>query len=302
MVLAGEAVEEPQPRPPEVLADDLRAARFRYRALDADGKLGDWTDKWETGEALPLQVEITLRDAGRSRLAAVAGGLAAGRQLTPVPARGCRNERGRADMHRGAALLLVMWLIALLAALIGGFALAARIEHMQERRAQPRFRRRAGGARRRRICDRAGRRQRPDAALVAGRPRLPVALRRHPGRDRIIDENGKVDLNSADAPLLAACSGRWAVARRCRRAWPSAILDWRDADSSPSRPGGAEDAGLCIRRLALRRQGCAVRGLSPKCEQVLGMTPALYALAATYLTVYTGTRRNPIRRSRRHRC
>jgi len=63
MVLAGEAVEETRPRPPDVLADDLGAARFRYRALDADGKLGDWTDKWETGEALPLQVEITLRDA-----------------------------------------------------------------------------------------------------------------------------------------------------------------------------------------------------------------------------------------------
>lgn len=63
MVLAGETVDEPQARPPEILADDLGAARFRYRALDADNKLGEWTDKWETGEALPLQVEITLRDA-----------------------------------------------------------------------------------------------------------------------------------------------------------------------------------------------------------------------------------------------
>ena len=31
--------------------------------------------------------------------------------------------------QRGAALLLVMWLIALLASLIGAFALSARIEH-----------------------------------------------------------------------------------------------------------------------------------------------------------------------------
>lgn len=63
MVLAGQLVEEPRPRPPETLAEGLRAARLRYRALDADNKLGEWQDKWETGEALPLQVEITLRDA-----------------------------------------------------------------------------------------------------------------------------------------------------------------------------------------------------------------------------------------------
>lgn len=63
MVLAGEAVEERRPRPPEILADHLRSVRFRYRALDADNKLGEWHDTWETSEALPLQVQITLRDA-----------------------------------------------------------------------------------------------------------------------------------------------------------------------------------------------------------------------------------------------
>ena len=63
MVLAGQAIEETRPRPPEILADGLRAVRFRYRALDADNQLGEWQDKWETGEALPLQVEISLRDA-----------------------------------------------------------------------------------------------------------------------------------------------------------------------------------------------------------------------------------------------
>lgn len=67
MVLAGQAIEEPRPRPPDTLADGLRTASFRYRALDADNRLGAWQDKWETGEALPLQVQITLRDAdGRS--------------------------------------------------------------------------------------------------------------------------------------------------------------------------------------------------------------------------------------------
>ena len=35
--------------------------------------------------------------------------------------------------NQGAALLLVMWLVALLSSLIGAFALAARMERLDER-------------------------------------------------------------------------------------------------------------------------------------------------------------------------
>jgi general secretion pathway protein J len=62
MVLAGEVVEEPQPRLPEVLADGLREVRFRYRTLDEDGRMGDWQDRWEAHEQMPLQVQILLVD------------------------------------------------------------------------------------------------------------------------------------------------------------------------------------------------------------------------------------------------
>jgi general secretion pathway protein J len=62
MVLAGQTIEEPQPRPPELLVEGLREARFRYRALDEEGRLGDWQDKWEVSERLPLLVEVTLID------------------------------------------------------------------------------------------------------------------------------------------------------------------------------------------------------------------------------------------------
>ncbi|UNK48925.1 prepilin-type N-terminal cleavage/methylation domain-containing protein [Lysobacter sp. S4-A87] len=62
MVLAGQTIEESPPRPPELLVEGLREARFRYRALDAEGRLGDWQDKWEISERLPLLVEVTLVD------------------------------------------------------------------------------------------------------------------------------------------------------------------------------------------------------------------------------------------------
>lgn len=64
MVLAGETVEEAEPRPPEPLVPDLRAARFRYRGLDAENRLGEWSDRWEAVDALPLQVSIELDSAG----------------------------------------------------------------------------------------------------------------------------------------------------------------------------------------------------------------------------------------------
>ncbi|MGO4551520.1 prepilin-type N-terminal cleavage/methylation domain-containing protein [Lysobacter sp. 2RAF19] len=63
LVLAGETKAETPPRPPEVLAGPLREATFRYRAMKADNTLGDWQDQWTAGDRLPLQVEVTLRDA-----------------------------------------------------------------------------------------------------------------------------------------------------------------------------------------------------------------------------------------------
>lgn len=59
VVQAGLTAPEREPRP-EVLADGLREARFRYRGLDADGRLGDWQDEWTAVEQLPLLVEIRL--------------------------------------------------------------------------------------------------------------------------------------------------------------------------------------------------------------------------------------------------
>ena len=63
MVLGGQPVAEQPPRPPEVLAERMRAVRFRYRGLDADNNLGAWQDQWSTPDALPLEIEVDLQDA-----------------------------------------------------------------------------------------------------------------------------------------------------------------------------------------------------------------------------------------------
>jgi general secretion pathway protein J len=48
---------------PEVLADGLGAVGIRYRGLRPDGTADDWQPEWHEADAMPLQVELRLRDA-----------------------------------------------------------------------------------------------------------------------------------------------------------------------------------------------------------------------------------------------
>jgi general secretion pathway protein J len=60
MAVAGGTIEARDARPPEPLVPDLAQARFRYRGLGEDGQLGEWTDRWEQVDTLPLQVSLEL--------------------------------------------------------------------------------------------------------------------------------------------------------------------------------------------------------------------------------------------------
>ena len=57
------AIAESSPRKPETLADGLASVQFRYRALDATGKLGDWQERWIDSDRLPLQVSVRITPA-----------------------------------------------------------------------------------------------------------------------------------------------------------------------------------------------------------------------------------------------
>ncbi len=62
VVLANEVNAERDPRPPELLAGGLREVKLRYRALDAQNRIGEWQDRWEQGDRMPLQVKIEIVD------------------------------------------------------------------------------------------------------------------------------------------------------------------------------------------------------------------------------------------------
>ena len=189
--------------------------------------------------------------------------------------------------ERGAALLLVLWLIALLTALIGAFALTARVEALQGRIL-------SGGAQAQELA-RAG----VEYSLVRLADTEPTTRWLPDGRSyrwsyagsevelQIVDETGKVDLNQAGQPLLAALMQTQGVDQEQAGRIASAIVDWRDADPLTQVGGGAEDPDY---EAAGRPYGAkdAPFETVAEVEQVLGMTPELYARLEPYLTLYSG--------------
>ena len=188
---------------------------------------------------------------------------------------------------RGAALMLVLWLIVLLAALVGAFALSARIEYMQGRSLH------AGVA-----AEQAARAGLEYAMTRIGDPD-PLLQWRIDGTPqawqfdgatvevRIVDESGKVDLNGADATLLSALLRVVGAEPADADAIAAAILDWRDADDMTQPQGGAEDPQYAAAGLPWGAKDAPFETVA-EVLQVLGMTPALYAALAPHLTVHTG--------------
>ncbi|MDG2516924.1 general secretion pathway protein GspK [Lysobacter soli] len=197
------------------------------------------------------------------------------------------HRHASTSRSRGAALILVLWLIVLLTALIGGFALAARVESLQGRVLVRGLV--ASNAARAGLEYSLTRVSLPDARLqwkpdgTAHRWRFGDAQ----VEVKIVDENGKLDINQAPHPLLAALIQRKGVEPSEAGRIAGAIVDWRDADLLTQPGGGAEDGDY---EAAGRPYGAKDAEFESVAEllQVLGMTPALYAKLEPDLTVYSG--------------
>ncbi|WP_363800844.1 type II secretion system minor pseudopilin GspK [Lysobacter firmicutimachus] len=192
---------------------------------------------------------------------------------------------------RGAALLLVLWLIALLTALIGAFALTARTENLQGRVMVRGL-----------VAQNAARAGLEYAMtrVAMNDPKLQWQPDGRPHRWRfgdaqleigIVDENGKVDLNQGDATVLAGLmqsAGGLEQTEAARLA--AAIMDWRDADTLTQPAGGAEDADYASAGRPYGAKDAEFESVA-ELEQVLGFTPALYEKIEPHVTVYSGRTR-----------
>ncbi len=188
---------------------------------------------------------------------------------------------------RGAALLLVLWLTALLAALIGAFAVTARMESLQGQIARDgtvaRERARAGiDYALVRIADQ----QHRTHWLPDGRA-YDWTFAGSQVRVRAVDESGKVDLNQADARLLEQLLRVRGIPEETAPALAAAILDWRDADSLSQPQGGAEDPDYAAAGLEYGAKDAPFESVA-ELQQVLGMTPEFYDRVAPFLTLYSG--------------
>jgi general secretion pathway protein K len=193
----------------------------------------------------------------------------------------------RPRRSRGAALLLVLWLVALLTAVVGAFALIAGTEHLQGRVLVRGL-----------IAENAARAgvEYAMTRVAASDPRrqwLPDG-RTHTWRYgnaevqvKLIDENGKIDLNQADMTLLTQFLKSFDLDEQRAAQLASAILDWRDPDSLSQPAGGGEDDDYASAGRPYGAKDAEFESVA-ELEQVLGFTPELYARIEPHLTVFSG--------------
>ncbi|MET0814978.1 MAG: type II secretion system minor pseudopilin GspK [Pseudoxanthomonas sp.] len=191
------------------------------------------------------------------------------------------------NRQRGAALLLVLWLIALLTALIGAIALTARVEALQGKVL-------SDGVRTQELA-RAG----VEYSLARLADTEPTTRWLPDGRSyrwnfagseielHIVDESGKVDLNQAGQPLLTALMQALGTEREPAERVAAAIVDWRDPDPLTQVNGGAEDPDYAAAGRPYGAKDAPFETVA-EVEQVLGMTPELYAKLEPFLTLYSG--------------
>jgi general secretion pathway protein K len=110
----------------------------------------------------------------------------------------------------------------------------------------------------------------------------------------LVDENGKIDLNQADMALLASLFQKvGGLDQEQASQLAAAVLDWRDPDVLTQPEGGAEDGDYAAAERHYGAKDAPFESVA-ELEQVLGMTPAVFAKIAPDLTVFSGrTRPDP---------
>ena len=190
------------------------------------------------------------------------------------------------NAQRGIALIIVLWMLALLTIVVGTYAVLARTESMQAR-----F-----------LFDTTDAR----LAAEAGLHRAVVELR-NPEQEtrwvpdgrgyafelggaivevRVTDETGLIDLNAAQTDLLAELFISRGADEIQALQFADAIADWRDPDDEP-RPYGAEADDYYRAGYPYGPRNAPFDSVE-ELQQVIGMTWEIYRSVEGALTVHSG--------------
>ena len=188
----------------------------------------------------------------------------------------------------GFALILVLWIAALLAVIAASLVSSGRTETSLARNL-------VENAKAEALAD--GAVQRAVMGLLAVDPGqawragvAPYQLSYGEGEVRvsIADEDSKIDLNAAPPELLAGLLAQLGVDANVAQVLADGIIDYRDPDHEPS-PQGAEDPQYVT---AGRPAGAQDRQFADESELlgVLGMTPELYRRIRPFITIFSGSK------------
>lgn len=190
---------------------------------------------------------------------------------------------GRQD---GVALVLVLWVITLLSVIAANFSFAMRGEAQVARN----------------LLSTSQARSLADAGVQRAWYELmkpPADMQRWQGdgaphelllggakvRVTILDESGKIDLNTASDALLGSLFKSVGLSAEASTALLNAVLDWRDSDKLKRLNGAEEDDYRAAAKNYVPSN--APFEVIDELQRVLGMTPELYRGLAPALTVYS---------------
>ncbi len=188
--------------------------------------------------------------------------------------------------QKGIALILVLWVSVLIAVLLASFSLSARVEALQGRNLldSTRARYAAEAGMHRAAYELRG--SNPDTRWIADGRVYPLEFEGFEVEVEIFDETGKVDINVADALLLAAMFEFGGLDEVDADALAAAVMDWRDPDDLISVNGAEEDEYKAADRSYTPRN--APFETVSEIQQVLGMSFELYRELEPLMTIYSG--------------
>lgn len=200
---------------------------------------------------------------------------------------GDRFGRDVSRRQRGVALLIVLWVVALLGVITGSYAISVRTETTivdnLVASAQARAAARAGVhiAVAQLLDGNATERWRTDGTeydteFLDARLRIAVT-----------DESGKINLNRAQGELIGNLLRAAGVAEDRVETLVDAVLDWRDEDDL-RRLNGAEHADYRAAGRNYAPRNAPFQSID-ELALVLGLEPSIFDVIRSALTVYSGT-------------